>query len=118
MAKIFIKDFAKITEEKAEILTAFYKPFDIKNGYKINGMVVTEEELLKIGRLVDDIGKADIIEGKTPILYYNPTANALFYEYVDDSKTGKEELEQRIASLEQSNAELTTLIATMTAPTV
>lgn len=81
----------------------------------------TNEELSQTGYFIENIpGKKDI-EGKDAILKYNAETKSLYYEYIDKVPIPKTEMElalERIASLEQSNAELTTLIATMTTPTI
>lgn len=89
--------------------------------HPIWGLGKTEDELLKEGYFIDNIPQADTLEGKCAVMMYNAETNNLYYEYIDEEPTPKTEMEltlERIASLEQSNAELTTLIATMTAPTV
>ncbi len=99
-----------------EIGMTCYKPFDEKHG-----LGKTKEELEQTGLVVETLPTPEQIEGKVANLKYNPTTKSLYYEYVDKVPVPKTEIElalERIASLEQSNAELTTLIATMTAPTV
>ena len=66
----------------------------------------TEQELLQIGALVDDIPEPEQIEGKMPVLYYNPQTNSVYYEYVERPLTE----EERIAQLEQAILELTMLL--------
>jgi len=98
------------------IIFRHYKPFDEKDG-----LGRTREELEQTGMVVETLPTPETIEGKTANLKYNPTTKSLYYEYVDKVPTPKTEMElalERIASLEQSNAELTTLIATMTTPTI
>ena len=91
-----------------------YKPFDTKDG-----LHKTKEELEKNGVLVESLPIPEYIEGKTVKLKYNSKNNTLYYEYMDIGEIHKTEIEilqERIKALEQSNAELTTLIATMSTP--
>lgn len=92
----FIQD-----ERGLRVTFRHYKPFDEKDG-----MGKTEEELLQIGALVDDIPQPEQIPGKEPILYYNPENNTVYYEYEDKPLTP----EERIAQLEQAILELTMLL--------
>ena len=75
-----------------------HMPFDLRNG-----MGKSEQELLQIGALVDDIPEPEQIEGKVPVLYYNPQSNSVYYEYVERPLTE----EERLAQLEQAILELT-----------
>ncbi|WP_051824109.1 hypothetical protein [Clostridium sulfidigenes] len=99
-----------------EVGITHLKPFDAKDG-----LGKTREELEQTGLVLESEPVPEKIEGKDAILKYNPTTKSLYYEYVDSVPTPKTDMElalERIASLEKSNAELTTLIATMTTPTV
>jgi len=99
-----------------EVGITHLKPFDERDG-----LGKTREELEKTGLLLESEPIPERIEGKDAILKYNSETKSLYFEYIDKVPTPKTEIElalERIASLEQSNAELTTLIATMTAPTV
>ncbi len=99
-----------------EVGITHLKPFDEKDG-----LGKTREELEQTGLLLESEPVPEKIEGKDAVLKYNATTKSLYFEYVDKVPVPKTEMElalERIASLEQSNAELTTLIATMTAPTV
>ena len=71
-----------------------------------HGMGKSEQELLQIGALVDDIPEPEQIEGKVPVLYYNPQSNSVYYEYVERPLTE----EERLAQLEQVILELTMLL--------
>jgi len=78
-----------------------HMPFDPKDG-----MGKTQDELEQIGALVEDIPEPEKIEGKMPILYYNPQSSSVYYEYVE-RPLAKEE---GIAQLEQAILELTMLL--------
>ncbi|MCW6085502.1 MULTISPECIES: hypothetical protein [Clostridium] len=88
-----------------------YKPFD-----KINGLNKIKEELEKTGILVESIPEEEHIEMKSPVLYCNPDTKELFYKYVDIQKPTEQILQERIETLEKSNAEMMNLIVTNTAP--
>ncbi|HEY9746681.1 MAG TPA: hypothetical protein V6C99_10740 [Oculatellaceae cyanobacterium] len=92
----FIKD-----EKGLRVGFIHHMPFDSQHG-----MGKTEQELLQIGALVDDIPEPEQIEGKVPVLYYNPQTNSVYYEYVERPLTE----EERIALLEQALIELTMLL--------
>jgi hypothetical protein len=78
-----------------------HMPFDLRNG-----MGKTEQELLQIGALVDDIPEPEQIEGKNAVLYYNPETNSVYYEYIDRPLTDQERIEQ----LEKAILEITMLL--------
>jgi len=108
----------KTTEDG--LLMRHNMPLDKKNGIKNeNGIICTEEELISKGwYLFETLPTPEQIEGKESILKLDESGN-VYYEYRDrliPEPSKEEQLEQRIASLEKSNAELTTLIATMTTP--
>ena len=77
------------------------------------GLGKTKEELEKEGILVDSIPEPEQIEGKSAVLYCNPTKTELWYEYEDIPKTPEEEQQEKIESLEQSIAELTMAMTMM-----
>jgi hypothetical protein len=74
--------------------------------HESNGMGKSEQELLQIGALVDDIPDPEQVDGKVPVLYYNPQSNSVYYEYVDRPLTEQE----RITQLEQAILEMTMLL--------
>ena len=78
-----------------------HKPFDEKDG-----LGKTEEELLQIGALVDEIPEPEQKDGKIPVMYYDPENNKIYYEYEDKPLSP----EERIALLEQAILELTMLL--------
>ena len=78
-----------------------HMPFDLRNG-----MGKTEQELLQIGALVDDIPEPEQIEGKNAVLYYNPETNSVYYEYIDRPLTDQE----RIEELEKAILEISMLL--------
>jgi len=97
---IFVGNF--IQDEKGlRVGFIHHKPFDEKDGLR-----KTEEELLQIGALVDEIPEPEQREGKIPVMYYNPETNTVYYEYENKPLTA----EERIAMLEQAILELTMLL--------
>ncbi|GCD10604.1 hypothetical protein [Clostridium tagluense] len=114
---IFLGNLTKITDIKYKIGFIHYMPFDV-----VNGMNKTQEELEKDGILVDDIPEAKQVDNKNPIMYVNPKNKEIFYEYIYISKTQEQGIENniqdRMKALEQSNAEMMAMIATMATPTV
>lgn len=80
----------------------------------INGV---SEDRARHGIYIDSIPVEPPINiGQANILHINPTTLELFWVTIDIPKTEIELALERIAYLEKSNAELTTLIATMTTP--
>jgi len=81
-----------------EVITRHNCPFDEKYGYG-----KTKEELEQIGFLVESIPEAERIEGKEPILKYNPETKILYYEYIENMegiyKDKIEALEKQVADL-------------------
>ena len=65
---------------------------------------------MQIGALVDDIPEPEQIEGKVPVLHYNPQSNSVYYEYVDRPLTDQERIEQ----LEKAILEMTMLLGGLT----
>jgi hypothetical protein len=51
---------------------------------------------------VDEIPEPQQIEGKIPVMYYNPQTNNVYYEYIDRPLTPEEELRQRIELMQQA----------------
>lgn len=98
--KKFVGGFVQ-DERGLRVTFQHHKPFDAKDG-----LGKTEEELLQIGALVDEIPEPEQIEGKEAVLYYNPETNTVYYEYIDREPT----TEERIALLEQAILELTMLL--------
>ncbi|MGL4820995.1 MAG: hypothetical protein ACRC5C_13605 [Bacilli bacterium] len=70
-------------------------PFDEQYGMKMS-----EEELLKIGKLVPDFEDPQPIEGKIFTYKYNAEQNVVEFEWMDRPKTPEELLEERLANLE------------------
>ena len=110
---IYLGNLTKITDTKYSIGLTHYVPFD-----SVNGMNKTPEELKLEGILVDNIPEPKRIEGKSSAMYINPTNKEIFYEYVDIPKTQENLMQERMRSLEQSNAEMMAMIATMATPKV
>jgi hypothetical protein len=71
--------YKRINEEKARVIE-----------YSIDDSVTFEGDTL----IVSTIPLPDNIEGKTPILYVNPTNSTFWYEYEDRTLTPEEELKQ------------------------
>ncbi|PIC05481.1 hypothetical protein CS060_04175 [Anoxybacillus flavithermus] len=92
----FIGDF---TQDEKGLRVGFIHciPFDEEHG-----LGKTEEELRQIGALVEDIPEPEQVEGKTPVMYYNPQTNSVYYEYIDRPLTPEEELRQRIELMQQA----------------
>lgn len=70
-----------ITVEETRVQLIHYMPFDEKEGLKM-----TEEELMQIGYLLDEIPEPEPVEGKIPEPHYTPE-KGFWYEYVDAPKT-------------------------------
>lgn len=94
---IFLGSLVKITTTKYSIGLVHHVPFD-----EVNGLHKTKEQLEKEGILVDSIPEPQQIEGKSPIMYINPSTKEVFYEYIDIPKTKEELQEERITMLEQA----------------
>ncbi|MBH0311912.1 hypothetical protein I7E32_16190 [Alcaligenes faecalis] len=81
-----------------EVITQHRYPFDEKSGYG-----KTKEELEQTGIFVESISEPERIEGKEPILKYNPETKILYYEYVENMegiyKDRIETLEKQVADL-------------------
>ncbi len=84
------------------VTTRHFYPFDKELGYG-----KTEEELLKTGFLVESIPEAERIEGKEPILKYDPNTKTLCYDYVENTDAVNKE---KIDFLEKQVANLTFMI--------
>lgn len=69
----------------------------------------SEEELGKMGLLIDTIPEPEIIEGKEAVLRFD--GNKLYYDYVDIQPSNEEKIQQLRSELENTIIELTTLIA-------
>lgn len=102
---MILTNFIKVKEDKYRVMRVVYKDDDYRN---------MGEEYITVDNIIDPLDN-----GKEAQLYINPVTKETWYEYIDiplPEPSKEEQLEQRIASLEKSNAELTTLIATMTTP--
>jgi hypothetical protein len=86
--------FVKLKDD--EIQAIHYQPFD-----PVYGLKKSQEELLQEGILVESIPKPEFIEGKVPVLKYDPTNKELYYEYEDIPPTKEELLEKEIEQLKQ-----------------
>ena len=82
-----------------------YIPFD-----EVYGLGKTEEELLQEGYLVESIPEPEVIEGKAPVMKYDPATNTVYYEYVDIPPAPKT-AEQLIADQQAEINNLTIVIA-------
>jgi hypothetical protein len=74
-------------------------PFD-----DINGLGKTEEELLQIGYLVDEVPEPEQIEGKSSMMFYTPE-RGFWFEYIDIPKTPEQLQAEKIDQLENQTAE-------------
>lgn len=88
-----MKKFIQINEENVVIMINYF-PFDEKSG-----MGMTEEELLVIGKLVDEIPNIPFSDGKIGQYIYNSNTNTVDYEYIDRPKTTEELQAEEIESL-------------------
>ena len=70
-----------ITVEETKVQLIHFMPFDAKDG-----LGMTEEELLKVGFLLDEIPDPAVIEGKIPEAHYTPE-KGFWYEYIDAPQT-------------------------------
>jgi hypothetical protein len=86
--------FVKLKDD--EIQAIHYQPFD-----PVYGLGKSEEELLQEGILVESVPEPEFIEGKVPVLKYDPTNKELYYEYEDVPPTKEELLEKEIEQLKQ-----------------
>ncbi|UJA30853.1 hypothetical protein [Clostridium sporogenes] len=84
--------------------------------YKPELLNSTKGELEKTGVFVNSIPEPQQIEMKSPVLYCNPDTKELFYKYVDIQKPTEQILQERIETLEKSNAEMMNLIVINKAP--
>ncbi len=66
-----------ITVEETKVQLIHFMPFDAKDG-----LGMTEEELLKVGFLVDEIPEPQVVEGKIAEAHYT-IEKGFWYEYVD-----------------------------------
>lgn len=85
--------------ENMEVQLIHNMPFD-----SVNGLGMSESQLLQIGTLVDEIPTIDCPNGKVIVYKYNPTANAVYCELVDSPMNEKEVLENKVKLLEQELA--------------
>lgn len=94
---MFIKYLEKITDTKYFIGYYHCNPFDEKEGYKINNVLATKEQMEQEGKLIDVPAGVDI----NKLFYYNPVTNTIFN---DDSSTPDvqptQTLLDRVAALE------------------
>lgn len=113
---IFIKNLTKITDTKYSIGNTWYSPFDQKDGYKINSVLATKEQMEQEGKLLELPGKLADVAGKEQVLYYNPSTNTCFYEYIDipvPQSTQLETLSKTVTQLTLENADLKTQVQTL-----
>lgn len=99
--------FVKVNATSKEIEFIHYKPFDKKLG-----MNKTEDELLKIGMLIDSMPVPEQIQGKVPFLKFNGTD--FYYEYEDIPITPEEKSQQEIKQLKTENETLLSAVSEMT----
>ncbi|GCD13281.1 hypothetical protein [Clostridium tagluense] len=79
---------------------------------------ILSDEIMQNGVLVEKIPEPIPQNGKTEVLYYNIKTKEFWYEYIDIPKTQERTIQERMQSLEQSNAEMMAMIATMATPKV
>ena len=75
-----MKKFIKHNDKYIELI--HYKPFDKKEG-----LGKTEEELLQIGALVDEIVEPENKEGFFAKPFYDKKTNTVYFEYLELPKT-------------------------------
>lgn len=80
-------------------------PFD-----KVNGLGKTEEELLKLGALVNEIPEIDVPKDKIIKYKYNPSDNTVYYELIDRPLTIEEENKKQLIYLKNKSEEQDELI--------
>ena len=76
------------TEYRAKVASIHYKP------------ELLQAEVLAKGILVDAVPEEPKQEGKTQVLYINPTTEEMWYEYIDKPLSSEERLENRLSLLE------------------
>lgn len=84
--------FLKVKNGVVEYIN--YVPFD-----PIRGLGKTEEELLKVGYLVNSIPDPVRAKDKEPVLKHDEV-KGLYYEYVDRPLSKEEKIEQQVRDLE------------------
>ena len=81
-----------------EVTTRHFYPFDKEYGYG-----KSKAELEKTGIFIDSIPEAERIEGKEPILKYDPNTKTLYYDYLENTDAVNKEkikvLEKQVADL-------------------
>lgn len=87
------------TSNDNEITYCHYKPFS-----KECGLGKTEEELLQIGYLVDEVPEPEQIDGKFLTLFFTPE-RGFWFEYADIPKTPEQIQAEKIDLLENQTAE-------------
>lgn len=90
-----------ITVEENNIVGSVHRyPFD-----PVDGMGKTEEELLKTGKLVEDVPEFTYVKGKSPYHKYDPDTNSVYVAYVD-APAHALTIEEEISLLKQQNAQM------------
>ena len=84
--------------ENFEVQLIHNMPFD-----EVNGLGKTEEELLQIGALVEDIPQVEVPNDKNILYKYNQVDNTVTYELVDRQLTVEEQNSKDIQNLKLSN---------------
>ncbi|WP_199930094.1 hypothetical protein [Brevibacillus brevis] len=69
-------EFITESSVRAKVVFIHSAPFD-----PINGLQKSEEELLEMGALVEEIPATSSQPGKSAQLYFNPSTKKLWYEY-------------------------------------
>lgn len=84
----------KIDNTKALVKTQFYD---------ISGL--SQEEIAELIP-VEEIPNAELIKGKSALLYINLADNSLYYEYIDRQLSPDEITEERLSSIEIAMAQM------------
>lgn len=92
------------TDENNRVQLTHYMPFD-----PVDGLNMTEEQLLQRGYLLDEIPEPEQREGKMPEAYYKPEIG-FYYEYVDATVDPEKELAELKAQLETTQEALDFLL--------
>lgn len=64
------------------------------------------DDILKSGYMIKDEPTSQSIEGKVPVMYYNPETGEAFYEYEDRPLTPEEQLKKEINSIKAQNSQV------------
>lgn len=100
---IYIYNFDKSIPDKWRVGSIHCMPFDLKHG-----LHKSKEELEQTGAFVDALDSPQHIPGKAGVLFYKPSTNTVFYEYIDETPVIDEitEIKYRQELMQQALDEL------------